>query len=1340
MSTGAAFALSPQQRRLLLLRGNAVVDARTRIAVTVAGRLERSATRATLLTLMRENADMRRRYHVNGEGLAVTLLSEDGIERSLFEIPLDGATDAEHVLRRFFDGELDRRPSGSEPAAIAYAVLDAPDSDTLLLLSAPCLSGDPVALHNVACEVGRGDNSDSGGRPLLPYDQYCGFVASLERSEAAQPGKAHWAAHASSVQARGGSARTRCEAGIRGENRELPDDIVRALEAWSEENGISLEPCLLACWTMVLHRSQIDAQKTIGVFSTGRAQPSLRNGFGLYARYLPLNGPWRHDATLAEVASRLDRDLDEAREWQECLLDDHLMTAEGPLRFHFGFSYTACAQGALVRDKRFQLLDQDCDLEQCCIELSIFRSLEGIRFRLKADASYVRLPDLDGWSEAFLSAVEQLSMAPRVSPWRARSKAALAPGLERINHGFRSFPSSFEQRAMQYPDRVAVVADEGHVTYAELERRSRRLAHLLRASGVREEVPVAILLERSAAAMIAVLAVLRAGGACLPLEPRDPPARWHELMTSSGVTLLLSRASLCERLAAGPWTVVCVESSHIASAIDDGDEPLVSGTAPHALAYVMHTSGTTGRPVACMVEHRSVANLVEALDETIYDRARACRRVGVNGTLAFDTSVKQWLQLHAGATLIMIPESVRYGAETLYSFLQEREVETLDITPSHLQLLLQRPGDELLPKSLTCVLVGGEAIDPAAWDRLASASAPVCFNLYGVTECTVDSAIGEIAHGTEPRLGPPIKNTSLAVCDQYYEALPCGMAGELWVGGAGVGRGYLFQPELTAEKFRPDPGGAEWGARMYRTGDLARARVDGGFDYLGRREQTIKLRGYRISPDELQLALRAHPQVQAAAVLVRAGDTPRLEAFVIPRRRAARSVDGRARYLLPNGLAVLHLNKNETDFLYTEIFQREAYFRHGISLQPGDTVFDVGANIGLFSLRCFLEEPSVEVFAFEPNPAAFAVLSANAELYDLSVRLFPTALGQCEGRREFFQYPEFSILSGFHADAADDGATVLAYVRNQAATQPRTLDIGAETALLELLEQRLQARSLTAPVQTLTAVMARFDVQRISLLKVNVEKGEEDVLCGIDAAAWRRIDNVAMEVHDIDGRLQRVTTLLETNGFDVATERDWSLGTHASTNYYIYARRPAATAGKSKGAVGPMAAPVLPSPFLSPAEVRDFVGSLLPEYMQPHRVFVVDSIPLTSRGKVDTGALERLADSEEAPLQMPQSELETAIAEVWKGVLRTDTVPRDRTFFDLGGNSFSLVEVRHALRRDLELEVKLTDLFRHPTIASLATFLLAFKQETSSPDAEQRAAQRLRALRQSVRKKGVSDG
>ncbi len=425
----------------------------------------------------------------------------------------------------------------------------------------------------------------------------------------------------------------------------------------------------------------------------------------------------------------------------------------------------------------------------------------------------------------------------------------------------------FERQVDLTPEAVALVSEEGLLTYAELDRRATRLAHRLQGLGVGPEVPVGLCAERSLGMVEGLLAILQAGGAYVPLDPDYPRERLAFMLEDTGAPVLVVQRHLLARLPDAAAQVVLLEE--IGRGADLFESRLQEGS-PENLAYVIYTSGSTGRPKGVMVTHRAIANRVLWMREQF--------PVGPNDAVlqktpfSFDASIWEiFLPLLAGFRLVIALPQGHQDPAYMARAIQRHEVTVLQLVPSMLGPFLDEPTSAECP-SLRRVFCGGELLTPPSRDRfLATLAAELC-NLYGPTECAIDATFWPCRGGDERPsvpIGRPLSNVQIYLLDRRLEPAAVCAPGELHVGGVGLARGYLGRPDLTAEKFIPDPWSGEEGARLYRTGDLARYLPDGAIEYLGRIDQQVKLRGFRIEPGEIEAALGALPGVREAVVIVR---------------------------------------------------------------------------------------------------------------------------------------------------------------------------------------------------------------------------------------------------------------------------------------------------------------------------------------------------------------------------------------------------------------------------------------------------------------------------------------
>ncbi|HEY2647255.1 MAG TPA: amino acid adenylation domain-containing protein [Candidatus Acidoferrales bacterium] len=433
----------------------------------------------------------------------------------------------------------------------------------------------------------------------------------------------------------------------------------------------------------------------------------------------------------------------------------------------------------------------------------------------------------------------------------------------------------FVQQAKRAPEAIAVVFEQEEITYSELHIRSNRLANRLRAMGIGPDALVGICLDRTAGLAVAILAVLKSGGAYLPLDPQYPRERIAFMLEDSGAAVLITEERLIGGLPATVPSVVCLQRDHDSLMQERAEQPTCSATSEN-LAYVIYTSGSTGKPKGVEVTHRSVVNFLTSMRRepgmSEHDRLLAVT------TLCFDIAgLEFYLPLTAGACVVVAPQVALADGDSLAHLIRESNITAMQATPVTWRLLLESgwsasPGFK--------ILCGGEAVPRELANRLLATGAEV-WNLYGPTETTIWSTIHRIDSrpGSVP-IGKPIANTQIYILDDHQKMAPAGVAGEIYIGGDGLARGYFHRPELTAERFVQNPFASK--GKLYRTGDLARWLPDGNIEYIGRADLQVKLRGFRIELGEIENAIEQQPQVRQAVVIVRedAPNDQRLTAYL----------------------------------------------------------------------------------------------------------------------------------------------------------------------------------------------------------------------------------------------------------------------------------------------------------------------------------------------------------------------------------------------------------------------------------------------------------------------------
>jgi amino acid adenylation domain-containing protein len=689
---------------------------------------------------------------------------------------------------------------------------------------------------------------------------------------------------------------------VRRERRvQLTSGQVATLQEFSRRQKVTLSTCLLGAWALLLRHHGGEDDVVFGNTVSGRPAtlPGVEETLGMFINTLPVRarvprgkpvGEWLRELQgwLLEMRQHDYSPLVEVRRWSElpagAPLFESLVVVEN-LRMD------GVLDGALGKQIGLEIRDvRSFELDSFPLAL-IVDPHQGLLLHLFHDERRIAGADAQRLLEHYqrllgalaesaerpVEALSPLSEEERQRVLREWNATAVA------REGGTGLAALLEAQVARTPEVPAVVMGPARLTFRELDARANQVAHRLRRMGVGPDERVGLCVERSLELVVGLWGILKAGGAYVPLDPGYPPERLRYMLEDSGAGVVVTMGEAAGGLV-GPGQRLLRLDAEAESLRGEPETPVPGGAGPEHLAYAIYTSGSTGRPKAVMVRQGAVANLVEALHGAVYAALEPGRRVSVNGSVSFDTSVKQLFQVLRGHTLDVTPEHVRFDGAELRGYLERQRVEVLDCTPSQLQLLVETGWLEETARPVT-VLVGGEAISETLWRRLAVSRAVRAFNVYGPTECTVDATVCPITpEQVLPVLGRPIENVRLYVLDSHGQPVGVGVAGELYIGGAGLARGYLGRPDATAERFVPDAFSGEAGARLYRTGDRARWLADGTVEFLGRVDFQVKLRGHRIELGEVEAALREQPQVREALATVREygpGDQ-RLVAYVVP--------------------------------------------------------------------------------------------------------------------------------------------------------------------------------------------------------------------------------------------------------------------------------------------------------------------------------------------------------------------------------------------------------------------------------------------------------------------------
>ncbi|MBV9790464.1 MAG: amino acid adenylation domain-containing protein, partial [Chloroflexi bacterium] len=664
---------------------------------------------------------------------------------------------------------------------------------------------------------------------------------------------------------------------------ELSPALTTALRQYSQGAHATTFMTLLAAFAVVLARHSGQAEVVIGVPVAGRTRPETAGLIGFFVNMLPLRVRVGQARSFGELVAAV-RTAALAAYAQQDLPFELLVEALTPERslHHAPIVQVACTlrqateldlPGVTVRQEPVPQTTSKLDLTLGLVETATGLA-GGLEYstELFAPATIARL------AGHVVQVLDQALAAPD-APLHALPLLT-APEYQQLVHEWNRSEAEYpraaavhqliEAQAERTPDRMAIVYEGASLTYAELNARANQLAHHLRAEGVGPDVLVALMVERSLEMIVGMLAILKAGGAYVPLDPAYPADRLQYMLSHSRARVILTQDRLVSRLPEHQAQVFRLDADwHVLAAQPTTNPPRTA--LPDNLAYIIFTSGSTGRPKGVMVRQQGLINLVHGLRAYFDDPV--VHHVGLITSISFDISVNQiFPTLFFGRTLHIIPDPIKYNSRALLGYLHEQQIHLLDAVPSYMQAVLNEVAPEQPANALRYLLIGGEKIEQRLLQSVFGQIGHTVeiVNIYGLTEISDINALGVIRAediGKPITVGKPLQNNRIYILDQFNQLNPIGVAGEVCIAGDSLSRGYLFRPELTAERFVVCP--FEDGQLMVRTGDLGRWQADGTIEILGRIDHQVKIQGFRIETGEIEAVLATHPQVSECVVVAR---------------------------------------------------------------------------------------------------------------------------------------------------------------------------------------------------------------------------------------------------------------------------------------------------------------------------------------------------------------------------------------------------------------------------------------------------------------------------------------
>ena len=778
----------------------------------------------------------------------------------------------------------------------------------VLVVTLHTIIADEWSLNLLACELGALYQAYSAGEPSplcdlpIQYADYAHWQRSVFQGDVLEQQVSYWLERLAGIPPVLELPTDRPRPprqGLRGNRQSLlfSKELSESLKALSEREGVTLFTVLLATFQALLSRYTGHYDVVLGSIVPGRDRVETRSLIGLFAHTVVIRTDLGGDPTFRELLRRVRDALRRDYEHQDVPVDRLLIEPQpkhdpsrNPL-FRVLFSLAPLISPV---QSGWETADFEVDTgaAKVDLQLQLYDTPEGIVTRFTYDIDLFDSDSILRMAGHFRTLLQGIVSNPDqfISRLPLLTPAERHQLLVEWNDTHRDYPKDqcvhqlFEEQVGRTPEATAVVCEQDRLSYRELNARANQLAHYLKKLGVGPDVPVALFLERSLEMVIAILGVVKAGGAYLPIDPVYPKNRMAFMLEDANTPVLLTQSTLAPQLAEYKANVICLDTDSTLLEREPDTNPTQVAT-PDNLVYVIYTSGSTGNPKGVPNVHKGVVNRLlwmqgaYQLDDT--------DRVLQKTPYSFDVSVWEFFwPVMTGACLVVARPEGHKDPNYLVNLINEQKITTMHFVPSMLHIFLDTPGIERCT-SLRQVFCSGEALPFELQERFFQALRAQLHNLYGPTEAAVDVTYWHCMPNSglvKVPIGRPIWNTQIYILDRYQQPVPVGISGELHIGGIGLARGYLKRPELTAEKFVPDPFSQKPGARLYKTGDLARFLPDGNIEYLGRIDNQVKVRGFRIELGEIEAVLRQHHAVNETVVVARE-DVPgdkRLVAYFVP--------------------------------------------------------------------------------------------------------------------------------------------------------------------------------------------------------------------------------------------------------------------------------------------------------------------------------------------------------------------------------------------------------------------------------------------------------------------------
>lgn len=902
-STAAGFQLSPQQKHLWL-SGADEAALHAAVAVLLEGRLEDDALKSALDAVVSRHEILRTTFE-RRPGMKVPVqivnqtLAPSWEQADLRMIP---APQQQTRLEDLFQEAKERSFALDRGPVVRALLVRLAEDKHALILVLPLLCADVATLHNLVREISLAYGSRPSSEEVFQYADFSAWQNELlhqgDEDPDAKAGKQYWENLLSGfVSAVRLPFELKPAEPVTTKTESIQVELQDQLQAQSNDPT----SFFAACWQVLQWRMTGQTGIVVAHVSDGRNHEEVAGAMGLFTRSMPLPYEFDGDRSFSTTMHELQKQRSTAYERQ-----DYLPLNETTQDLSVSFVTEDLPARHSSRGVWFSVLRQDSSSGGFHIQLRCMAAASGWTLQLLYNPRYFSRSAAERVAACLSVLIKSAAQNPAssVADLEMITETERQQVVVEFNRTAADYPREkavhylFEEQAAKVRNQPALRFGETVLTYAELNGRANQLAHLLRRNGVKPDGVVGLCLDRSAEMVIALLGILKAGAAYLPLIPDNPKARLAYQLSETKSSILITEQKYLNSLPEFSGKIVCLDRDAEALTKEPAGNP-EHINAPENAVYVIYTSGSTGVPKGVAVSHSNLANYASFICRKLNAGLEALNFATVS-TLGADlgnTSI--FPALISGGCLHVIGYETGMAGNLFSEYVKRHPVDVLKITPSHLHSLLASPeGPSVLPRKY--LILGGEA---ASWElvrKVQQTGKCAVINHYGPTEATVgcctfsvaDNDVSAWAPATVP-IGRPIANDQVYIVDQRMRPVPIGVPGELCIGGAGIAKGYLNQPQQTAERFVKDPFCKDVNARIYRTGDLARFLPDGNIEFLGRIDQQVKIRGFRVEPAEIESVLKKHPAVQQVVIVPqsdKSGDK-RLVAYVVGSKMVAPDIE-----------------------------------------------------------------------------------------------------------------------------------------------------------------------------------------------------------------------------------------------------------------------------------------------------------------------------------------------------------------------------------------------------------------------------------------------------------------